>query len=95
VFGALAAVGSAILLWFFSGLLTPILHRGQLSAIDTDHWAMLAFLFLPAMVLAVVALFWVPPRPKGQGPIPEGRRWRIVLLCFFGAALLVGFVAHW
>jgi hypothetical protein len=50
----------------------------------------MAFLIIPALILAVVALFWVPPRVAGQGPLPEGRRWRTVLVLIFLAAFVVG-----
>jgi len=45
---------------------------------------------VPALILAVVALFWVPPRVSGGGPLPEGARWRLVLVVLFVAAFVVG-----
>ena len=51
---------------------------------------MLAFLFVPALIMAVLALFWVPPRVSGGGPLPEGRRWRAVLVLILLAAFLIG-----
>jgi hypothetical protein len=44
------------------------------------------------LILAVVALFWVPARVSGGGPLPEGRRWRLALVLVFVAAFAVGLV---
>ena len=63
-------------------------HR--LLQMDESHWALLAFLLIPALILAVVALFWVPPRVSGGGPLPEGRRWRMLLVGVFLAAIVAG-----
>jgi hypothetical protein len=68
-------------------------RNGQLFHLDFAHYELIAFLFVPALILAVVALFWVPPRPDGQGPIPEGRRLRQLLILIFLGAFLLGF-AH-
>jgi hypothetical protein len=54
------------------------------------QYALLAFLFVPALIMAVVALFWVPPRVSGGGSLPEGRRWRVVLVLILLAAFLIG-----
>jgi hypothetical protein len=51
---------------------------------------LLAFLSIPALILAVVALFWVPPRVSGGGPLPEGRIWRLALVLMFLAAFVSG-----
>jgi hypothetical protein len=51
-----------------------------------------AFLFIPALILAVVALFWVPPRVAGGGPLPEGKLWRLALVLLFLAAFIGGIV---
>jgi len=88
--GALAGLGSAILCWFLGHTLGPALRQGTLFSLDGSHYALLAFLFVPAMILAVVALFWVPPRVSGQGPLPEGRRWRTALVLLFLAAFVIG-----
>jgi uncharacterized integral membrane protein len=55
-----------------------------------SQYALLAFLFVPALILAVVALFWVPPRESGGGPLPEGRIWRLALVLIFLAAFVSG-----
>ena len=57
------------------------------------HYELIAFLFVPALILAVVAVFWVPPRLDGQGPTPEGARLRLLLVFVFLGAFLFGF-AH-
>jgi hypothetical protein len=66
------------------------LRDGRLFALPASQYALMAFLIVPALTLAVVALFWVPPRVAGQGPLPEGRRWRAVLVLVFLAAFVVG-----
>ncbi len=91
--GALAGLGSAILCWFLGHTLSPPLRQGTLFSLDGSHYALLAFLLVPALILAVVALFWVPPRVSGGGPLPEGRRWRLALVLIFIAAFVVG-LAH-
>ena len=90
--GALAGLGSAILCWFLGGAVGGPLRQGTLFALDGAHYALLAFLLVPALILAVVALFWVPPRVSGGGPLPEGRIWRVALVLFFLAALGLGMV---
>ncbi len=88
--GAVAGFGSAILCWFLGQMLGGPLRQGRLFALPTSQYALIAFLFVPALILAVVALFWVPPREAGQGPLPEGRRWRSALVLLFLAAFLAG-----
>ena len=88
--GAVAALGSATLLWFFGSAFGPPLRQHRLLQMDESHWALLAFLLIPALILAVVALFWVPPRVSGGGPLPEGRRWRMLLVGVFLAAIVAG-----
>ena len=90
ILGALAGLGSAILCWLIGSTLAPPFRHGTLSALDGSHRALLAFLLVPALILAVVALFWVPPRISGGGPLPEGRRWRLALVLLFLAALAIG-----
>ena len=90
VLGALAGVGSAILCWFLGGTLATPLRQGTLFSLDESHYALMAFLLVPALILAVVALFWVPPRVSGGGPLPEGRRWRLALVLALVAAFAVG-----
>jgi len=93
VLGALAGLGSAILCWFLGTILGPALRQGRLLSLDGSHYALMAFLLVPALILAVVALFWVPPRVSGGGPLPEGRRWRLALVLLFLAGFAVG-LAH-
>jgi hypothetical protein len=93
VLGAVAGFGSAVLCWFLGHTLSGPLRSGQLFSQPEAQYALIAFLFVPALILAVVALYWVPPRVAGQGPSPEGRRWRLVLVLIFLAALLIG-LAH-
>jgi hypothetical protein len=88
--GALAGLGSAVLCWFLGGALAAPLRQGRLFALEGSQYALLAFLVVPALILAVVALFWVPPRVSGGGPLPEGRRWRLALVLLFLAAFAVG-----
>ena len=88
--GALAGLGSAVLCWFLGGALAGPLRLHTLFKLDGAHYALMAFLVVPALILAVVALFWVPPRVAGGGPLPEGRRWRIALVLLFIAALAAG-----
>ncbi len=88
--GALAGLGSAILYWFLGSTLGAPLRQGTLFSLDGSRYALMAFLIVPALILAVVALFWVPPRVSGGGPLPEGRRWRAALVLLFLAAFVVG-----
>ena len=88
--GALAGFGSAILCWFLGNTLAPPLREHTFFDLDRSHYALMAFLLVPALTLAVVALFWVPPRVSGGGPLPEGRRWRSALVLIFVAAFVSG-----
>jgi len=90
--GALAGLGSAILCWFLGSTIAGPLRHGTLFSLDGSHYALMAFLLVPALILAVVALFWVPPRIAGEGPLPEGRSWRLSLVLLFLAALALGMV---
>jgi hypothetical protein len=89
--GALAGLGSAILLWFLGGVLSAPARQGQLLHLGRSRYELIAFLFVPALVLAVLALFWVPPQPIGLGADKKGTRLRLFLVLIFVAALLVGF----
>ena len=91
--GALAGLGSAILCWFLGDVLSTPVRKGRLLRLDVAHYELIAFLFVPALILAVVAMFWVPPRLDGQGPAPEGARLRLLLVVVFVGAFLFGF-AH-
>jgi hypothetical protein len=90
ILGAVAEMGSAVLCWFLGSALASPLRQGRLFAQSEAQYALLAFLLVPALIMAVVALFWVPPRVTGGGPLPEGRRWRIVLVLILLAAFLLG-----
>ncbi len=90
ILGALAGLGSAILCWFLGDALAKAVRQGGLLSLVASQYALLAFLFVPALILAVVALFWVPPRVAGGGPLPEGGRWRLVLVALFVGAFAVG-----
>ncbi len=88
--GAVAGLGSAILCWLLGSTLGLPLREHTLFSLDQSKYALLAFLLVPALILAVVALFWVPPRVAGGGPLPEGRRWRLALVLLFVAAFALG-----
>jgi hypothetical protein len=88
--GGLAGLGSAILFWFLGSILSPPLRQHTFFDVDASDYALMGFLLVPALTLAVVALFWVPPRVSGGGPLPEGWRWRIALVLIFVAALISG-----
>ena len=90
ILGAVAGVGSAILCWFLGTTLAPMVRRGTVFSSGGSQYALLAFLSVPALILAVVALFWVPPRVSGGGPLPEGKRWRAALVLMFAAAFVIG-----
>ena len=92
ILGAVAGVGSAILCWFLGSRLSLSLHSSTTPLQRGPQYALLAFLLIPALVLAVVALFWVPPRVAGGGPLPEGNRWRLALVILFVAAFVSGLV---
>jgi hypothetical protein len=88
--GAIAGLGSATLCWFLGNTLASPIKAHTLFSLDSSRWALFAFLLVPALILAVVALFWVPPRMAGGGPLPEGRRWRLALMLLFVAAFALG-----
>ena len=90
ILGAVAGLGSAILCWFLGSTLAAPVRRGAVFSQASSQYILLAFLSVPALVLAVVALFWVPPRVSGEGPLPEGRRWRLALVFLFMAAFVIG-----
>jgi hypothetical protein len=91
--GALSGLGSAILCWFLGDAFSGPTRKGQLLHLDVAHYELIAFLLVPALVLAIVAVFWVPPRRTGQGPTREGGRLRFLLVLVFVGAFLLGF-AH-
>jgi hypothetical protein len=90
ILGAVAGLGSAILCWFLGTRLALSLRSATVSLQGGPQYALLAFLLIPALILAVVALFWVPPRISGEGPSPEGRVWRLALVLLFLAAFVSG-----
>ena len=91
--GAIAGLGSAVLYWFLGSTLAPPIRTHTLFSLDGSRYALFAFLLVPALILAVVALFWVPPRVAGGGPLPEGTRWRLGLVLLFIVAFALG-LAH-
>ena len=90
VLGVVAGLGSAVLCWFLGTTLAPPLRQGRLFAQGGAQYALLAFLFVPALIMAVLALFWVPPRVSGGDPLPEGRRWRAALVLILLTIFLIG-----
>ena len=88
--GAIAGCGSAILFWILGNSLSEPLRSGRLFHMDAASYQLLAFLLVPALILAVVALFWVPPRMNNEGPTVEGSRLRAVLAVVFVGAFLIG-----
>lgn len=88
--GAVAGLGSAILCWFLGSTLASPLRQGTLLRQREPQYALLAFLLVPALITAVLALFWVPPRVPGGGSLPEGRRWRAILVSILFAVFLAG-----
>jgi hypothetical protein len=92
VLGAVAGLGSAILCWFLGDVLSGPILKGRLLHLDVTQYELIAFLFVPALILAIVAVFWVPPRLDGGGPAPEGARLRLLLVLVFAAAFVLGLV---
>src|SRR3974377_404017 len=88
ILGAVAGLGSAILCWFLGSTLATPVRRANVLSQSGSPYILPAFLFIPALILAVVALFWVPPRVAGGGPLPEGRRWRLALFLLFFSAVV-------
>jgi hypothetical protein len=91
--GAIAGLGSVVLWWFLGSTVAPSIRKHTLFQMGSSRLALFAFLFVPALILAVVALYWVPPRLQDSGPIPEGKRWRLALVVLFLIALALG-LAH-
>jgi len=89
--GALAGLGSAILFWFLGSVLTAPIRAGQLLHLDRAHYELIVFLMVPAAVLAVLALFWVPGHPDSVGPVGRASRVRLLLVLIFLGAFLLGF----
>ncbi len=89
--GALAGLGSAILLWFLGGVLAGPTRAGQLLHMGRANYELIAFLVLPALVMAVLALFWVPPQSDATGSNFSGGRLRLLLVLIFMGAFLLGF----
>jgi len=92
ILGAIAGLGSAVLFWFIGNAIAEPLRTGALLHLSASGYELLAFLLVPALILAIVALFWVPPRQAGQGPAAEGTRLRALLTVIFLAAFVIGMV---
>jgi hypothetical protein len=86
-------MGSAILCWFLGSIVAPPIKHGTVFLQAGSQYALFAFLLVPALILAVVALFWVPPRIAGEASLPEGDRWRLALVLLFVVAFALGW-AH-
>ena len=52
--GQSAGLGRAILCWFLGNTLSRPLHEHTLFDLDVSHYALMAFLLVPALTLAVV-----------------------------------------
>jgi hypothetical protein len=89
--GALACIGGAILFWFLGSILSVPIRAGQLLDLDRAHYELIVFLIVPASVLAVLALFWVPGHPDSIGPVGRASRVRLLLVLIFLGAFLLGF----
>lgn len=88
--GAVAAFGSAVVFFFLGRTLYGPLHDGRLFALRAPEYELIAFLFVPGLILAVVALFWVPPRKVSGPQLPQERQWRTVLVLIFLGAFMAG-----
>jgi hypothetical protein len=89
--GGLAGLGSAILWWFLGSVLSAPTRSGELLHLGRARYELIVFLLVPALVLGVLALFWVAGPPDRVGSIRKASRTRMVLLLAFVAAFLVGF----
>lgn len=88
--GALAGLGSAILCWFLGSILSAPTRAGQLLHLGRTRYELIVFLIVPASVLAVLALFWVPGHPENIGSVGRASRVRLLLVLIFLAAFLAG-----
>jgi hypothetical protein len=89
--GVLAGLGSAILFWFLGSVLSAPIRAGQLLYLGRARYELIAFLIVPASVLAVLALFWVPGRhPDNIGRVGRASRVRLLLVLIFLGAFLLG-----
>ena len=89
--GALAGLGSAILCWFLGSVLSAPTRAGHLLHLGRARYELIVFLIVPASVLAVLALFWVPGHPESVGPVGRVSRVRLLLVLIFLGAFLLGF----
>lgn len=89
--GALAGLGSAILCWLLGSVLGTPTRTGQLLHLGRTRYELIAFLFVPAAVLAVLTFFWVPPQPDGEGSVRKASRVRLLLVLAFLVAFFSGF----
>ena len=89
--GALAGLGGAILCWFLGSVLAPAVRTGQILQMGRTRYELIAFLFVPASVLAVLAFFWVPRQPDEGGSVRDGLRVRLLLALVFLVAFFLGF----
>jgi hypothetical protein len=89
--GALAGLGSAILCWFLGSVLSAPTRAGQLLHLGRARYELIVFLMVPASVLAVLALFWVPGHPGTVSSAGRASRVRLLLVLILLAAFLAGF----
>ena len=89
--GALAGLGSAILCWFLGSVLSAPTRAGQLLHLGRARYELIVFLIVPASVLAVLALFWVPGEPKSVGWAGRASKIRLLLILIFLVSFLMGF----
>lgn len=90
--GALAGFGSAILCWFLGTVLSAPTRAGQLMHLGRANYELIVFLVVPASVLAVLALFWVPGHSDSRGsPVGRASGVRLLLVLIFLGAFLLGF----
>jgi len=88
--GVLAGLGSAILFWFLGSVLSAPIRGGQLLHLGRARYELIAFLIVPASVLAVLALFWVPGHPDNIARVGRASRVRLLLVLIFLGAFLLG-----
>ncbi|HEX8801338.1 MAG TPA: hypothetical protein VF772_22125 [Terriglobales bacterium] len=89
--GVLAGLGSAILFWFLGSVLSAPVRAGQLLHLGRAGYELIAFLIVPASVLAALALFWVPGHPDNIARVGRASRVRLLLVLIFLGAFLLGF----
>jgi uncharacterized integral membrane protein len=90
--GALAGLGSAILCWLLGSVVSAPARSGQLLHLDRARYELMVFLIVPASVLGVLALFWVPRQADATGALRRASRLRFLLILVFLGAFVTGFL---